>query len=75
MGYLGRDDNRLPDTYVCHKCLLGRDERKLRQIRELVSKRRAIWLLQATSYDDAKSFGKALSTSLNGLHVPTQLTR
>ncbi|KAI8935207.1 hypothetical protein NX059_007797 [Plenodomus lindquistii] len=61
MGYLGKGDARIPSVYLCYGCLLIDDEQGLIQQSEQAVQRRALWLLQQTSFENAQAFGKAIN--------------
>ncbi|CBX94363.1 hypothetical protein IAQ61_009931 [Plenodomus lingam] len=63
MGYTGKNDAKIPSTYLCYECLLGQEERSLQQQRERAVYRRALWLLRQTNFENAQTFGRAINYS------------
>ncbi|KAF2849987.1 hypothetical protein T440DRAFT_121570 [Plenodomus tracheiphilus IPT5] len=61
MGYSGKSDRRIPSTYLCYECLLAEENQCMQQQRERAVYRRALWLLQQTSFEHAQAFGRAIN--------------
>jgi len=64
MGYVGKEDARIPSTHVCYNCLLKEEAEELRRVRHHTMLRRAVWLLQSNEYKDPKSFGEVLGKTI-----------
>ncbi|KAH7383237.1 HORMA domain-containing protein [Pyrenochaeta sp. MPI-SDFR-AT-0127] len=71
-GFTGKDDARIPTIHMCYSCLLKEENEAFQQVRDQTVYRRALWLLQGTSYDSARSLGDTLDCTAREIQMLVQ---